>query len=78
MNGFLHDANGDKSSKRLWGSIILAVAVLMSLILFGYSLHKGAVDADTATSIINAFFITGGSLLGVGVLENGVFKKNDK
>ena len=78
MSDFLQDNHGNKSSKRLWGSIILGIAVVMAIVLFGYSLYQIVADASTAKSIIDMFLITGGSLLGIGVLENGIFKKNDK
>ncbi len=44
-NSFLEDAKGNKSSKRLWGSIILGIGTLFSVVLFVYSLSKGAADA---------------------------------
>jgi len=76
MNQFLQDTTGNKSSKRLWGSILLGTGILFSSILFAYSLFKGASDASTALGIINIFLIAGGSLLGVGVFENAINKKS--
>lgn len=69
---FLEDANGNKSSKRLWGSIILTAGIIGSAVLFYYSLHIGAKDAATALGIINMFLIAGSSLLGIGVFEKVV------
>lgn len=69
VNKFLECNNGNKSSKRLWGSILLGCGIIFSIILFGYSIYKGAADAVTATSIINMFLISGGGLLGIGVFE---------
>lgn len=80
-NNFLEDANGNKSSKRLWGSIVLGIGILFSVVLFIYSLSKGAADAATALGIINMFLISGGGLLGIGVFEKGIQKarrKNDR
>ncbi len=74
---FLEDANGNKSSKRLWGSIILTVGIVGSAVLFYYSLHIGAKDAATALGIINMFLIAGSSLLGIGVFEKKEEKKED-
>ena len=71
-NNFLQDSIGNKSSKRLWGSILLAVGIIFSSILFMYSLYKGAVDAATALGIINMFLISGSSLLGLGVFERKI------
>ena len=68
-NNFLEDSKGNKSSKRLWGSILLSTGIVFSAILFVYSLFLGAKDAATALGIINIFLISGGGLLGIGVFE---------
>lgn len=68
-NKFLEDSKGNRSSKRLWGSILLSTGIIFSAILFGYSLFLGAKDAATALGIINIFLISGGGLLGIGVFE---------
>ena len=73
-NKFLQDSKGNKSSKRLWGSVLLATGIIFSTILFVYSLYQGAADAATALGIINMFLIAGGSLLGIGVFEKGIRK----
>lgn len=75
-NKFLEDSQGNKSSKRLWGSILLAIGIIFSIILFAYSLYRGAADAATALGIINMFLISGGGLLGIGVFEK--IKRIDK
>jgi hypothetical protein len=49
-------------------------AMWFSLVLFIYSLSKGAADGVTALNIINMFLITGGSLLGVGIFETAINK----
>ncbi len=68
-NKYLQDASGNKSSKRLWGTILLSIGTMFSIILFFYSLGIGAKDADTALGIINTFLISGSSLLGIGIFE---------
>jgi len=73
-NNYLQDSKGNKSSKRLWGSILLATGIIFSTILFAYSLYRGTADAATALGIINMFLIAGGSLLGIGVFEKGIKK----
>ena len=73
-NNFLQDSKGNKSYKRLWGSILLGSGIIFSTILFAYSLYQGAADAATALGIINMFLIAGGSLLGIGVFEKGIKK----
>jgi hypothetical protein len=81
--GFLKDSSGNSSSKRLWGTIILSVAVIFSAILFFYSIEKGVHDTATATAIIKMFFMAGGGLLGIGTLDHlssafGKKKSNDE
>jgi multidrug transporter EmrE-like cation transporter len=73
-NNFLQDSQGNKSSKRLWGSILLFIGIVFSMILFGFSLVTGAKDASTALGIINIFLIAGGSMLGIGVFEKAIKK----
>ena len=73
-HSYLRDSRGNKSSKRIWGSVILFTGLVFSVILFFYSLFKGASDAATALGIINMFLIAGGSLLGIGVFEKGIKK----
>ena len=72
INKFLQDSKGNKSSKRLWGSILLTIGVMFSVILFVYSLYQGAADAATALGIINMILISGGGLLGISVFEKGI------
>jgi hypothetical protein len=66
---FLHDSSGNRSCKRLWGSVVLATGMIFAMILFGYSLSTGAQDPVTASSIINMFLIAGGGLLGISTFE---------
>ena len=73
-NNFLEDAQGNKSSKRLWGSILLVIGVLFAITLFIFSVINAAQDPSTALRIIDIFLIAGGSLLGVGVFEKAIRK----
>ena len=66
---FLRDSKGNKSSKRLWGSILLGIGIIFAATLFIYSLSLGAKDASTALGIINMFLISGSGLLGIGTFE---------
>ena len=63
------DKNGKQSSKRVWASIFLGASLIMSVVLFIYSLYKGAADAATALAIINALAIPGASILGISTFE---------
>ena len=67
--GFLQDSDGNKSSKRLWGAVLLGTGVLMALVLFYYSTELQASDAETAIGIINSLLLSGSGLLGIGVFE---------
>ncbi len=66
---FLEDSHGNKSSKRLWGSIILAFGILFAVVLFAFSLIYTSEGVGTCLSIIDLFFVVGSGLLGVGIFE---------
>ena len=74
MSKLLEDNNGNASSKRLFGAVLLGSGLLFSAVLFGFSLFTGASDAHTAVSVINMLLISGGGLLGIGVFEKGIKK----
>lgn len=77
QNGYLQDSHGNKSSKRLWGSILLLTGITFSGLLFMHSLHTKVADTPTTLSIINMFLISGGSLLGIGVFERKIISSNN-
>jgi len=73
---FLRDSFGNKSSKRIWGSIIIGLGAVAGICLFIMSVFFGGTgDPATAISIINSFLLFGGSLLGIGVIEKFAIKK---
>jgi hypothetical protein len=74
-NNFLQDATGNNSSKRLWGSIGFATALLMSVALFTTSILKG--DSDTALKVIYYVFAGAAVLFGFSVTEYFSPKKSD-
>ena len=74
-NNYLQDSFGNKSSKRLWGSIVLGLGITMGVGLFVHSLFEVAADPKTAYGIIEAFFWGGCALLGIGVGEKFKFNK---
>ena len=76
VDEFLRDSFGNKSSKRIWGSIIIGLGSIAGICLFIMSVFFGGVgDPATAISIINSFLLFGGSLLGIGVIEKFAIKK---
>ncbi len=77
-NKFLEDSNGNQSSKRLWGSILLVTGIVFAATLFVYSLRTGAKDAATALGIINIFLISGSGLLGIGAFEKVIKQDEEK
>lgn len=74
-SNFLVDDNGNSSSKRLWGSLLLGTGICLILILFGYSLFYKVADSQLLQQLINVLFLSGSSLLGIGVLERFNLKK---
>jgi len=75
--GFLTDADGAKSSKRLWGSILLTSGILMGFILFAYGIIKESASFPASMEVMQMFIISGSGLLGLGIFENfkNVFNK---
>jgi len=67
--GFFKDSQGNNSSKRLCGAVLIVLGILLSVFLFFYSMFKLPADARTALDIINVLLISGGGLLGIGVFE---------
>ena len=60
--GYLKGATGDSSSKRLWGSIYLAAALLLAFL-------DMLTDRKLSFDVFLAILITGGSLIGLGLVE---------
>ena len=57
------DKNGKTSSKRMWGTILLASATLMT-IAGGFHIY------DPNSEMVSSMFYMGAGLLGMGVFEN--------
>jgi hypothetical protein len=77
-NGFLHDSDGDKSSKRLLGVVLLGVGIIMASTLFIFGLMRHVGDPATCLSVLQYTFMAGTSLLGLGIAENFTFRNKDK
>lgn len=68
--GYLHDHTGNRCSRRLWGSVLLSIGVSMGVVLFLYSLSNPENLFVSAYNVMQVFFISGGSLLGLSILES--------
>ncbi len=74
--GFLDDSNGNKSSKRLIGFILVGCGLAMKFTLFGWGLgHSFANPLTDLDGIADSLIYAGSAVLGVGVVE---FFKKDK
>jgi hypothetical protein len=69
MGDTLKDANGNPSSKRLLGAIILFNGIVMANTVFIMGLLQKIPDPDMVKNVLQIIFLTGGSLLGIGVVE---------
>ena len=63
------DSNGDDSSKRIAGAIILTCGLLLLIAIGILSIFKGIADPVTGLQVGKTLMITGASLLGIGVIE---------
>lgn len=70
---FLQGPNAENSSKRLAGISAMILALTLSL-LGGIFLLKHN-QIDDFLSLVNSLFLTGGTLLGLGIADN-FFKKD--
>ena len=73
--GFLKDANGNNSSKRLWGSLSMVLGLTMKVSFAVFALTPWINVADVAVRIpvalgaADGILMAGAALLGFGVLE---------
>jgi len=76
--GYLEDTQGGKSSKRLFGAILLTFGMVMTAILFYVSIVNPDSSYNTSKDLIEACFFSGASLLGIGVCENFFHNRSPK
>ena len=69
MSGFLQDNNGNDSSKRLLGAILIIVGCLIILFISVYSVFKQAVDKETAVECSKYVIGIGSGLVVLGLFE---------
>lgn len=80
--GFLKDADGDNSSKRLWGSISMVLGLTMKLSFSIIALtplipvSEVAVRLPMALGAADGVLMAGAALLGLGVVEGFQPKKD--
>ncbi len=67
--GYLEESPGVKSSKRLWGTILLSLGALIFVGVAIASLVFARNDVGAAIAAGTSLMVTGGGLLGLGVLE---------
>lgn len=73
------DIDGNVSSKRIWGGRCIGAALIISflaLIMHGFLKYKGKEsDIEQISFLIYAAYTTGGTLLGIGVIERFAKKR---
>ncbi len=67
--GYLEESPGVRSSKRFWGTVLLALGALILACVAVASIGWGRNDTSAAISAGVTLMITGGGLLGFTVLE---------
>ena len=68
-NKMLEDANGNKSSKRIIGTVALCLFFLIVSVTAGLSVAKGSDIGSNARDLVVSMGAIGGGLLGAGVFE---------
>lgn len=69
MNNFLHDQNGHKSSKRLWGSLLLFNGIALKNGEWLLLLFKKIPNIEVMQQSSDALIYMGSALLGISVIE---------
>ena len=67
--GVFQDRDGDTSSKRVFGALLILVGGLLLLTVGILALFMTLEDPQTAINAGNTMVIAGAGLLGIGVLE---------
>ena len=67
--GFLKDDNRRKSSKRLWGSILLCTGAVVGATISYFGIFFKIQDAEFVKFFVNSSYLSGSFLLGVSVAE---------
>lgn len=78
MAGYFEDASGNKSSKRLIGSILVANAIILKNAEWTISIFKQVANIAAMTSASDSMLYSGITLLGIGIGEHLFKNKNEK
>lgn len=76
MSKYLESVEGDKSSKRLWGSILLANGILLKNLEWALPIFKELSNLALMQTTSESLIYAGAALLGIGVIER--FSNNNK
>ena len=74
-NKLLQDSDGNASSKRVAGFILLGLYAVIGSIVAVYSVYTGNDIGGNAVTLLNGFGLTGGGLLASSVVEKFAVKK---
>jgi hypothetical protein len=69
QEGMFRDGDGNKSSKRIVGTLLVVAGALLHLFIGVMSVQTQIGDPDTAIRAGNALVMTGGALIGSGLGE---------
>lgn len=69
MASYLEDNNNNKSSKRLWGSILLTKGMLLSIVLCVLAIFFEVKTPDFLFRVVELDYVSGCGLLAAGVIE---------
>lgn len=67
--GFFYDSQGNRSSKRLIGTVLIAAGGAFLVIVGVFSLFNPVADPRTSLDVGRTLIYAGAGLLGVGVVE---------
>lgn len=70
--------NGDKSSKRIMGIVLLSLGMALLVTLFFLAVFTDVKDSDTAEYCVMMLITSGSGLLGLGIADHFAVKKKEE
>ena len=67
---FYEDSEGNQSSKRVAGFLMVTFAMGLAFMVFVFSFFQELRNTDVILDVIHLFTFSGAGLLGIGVIEN--------